>query len=68
MERTVPGMFGEFPAGSDGQVKYFYLDLGRMIAEFAPERIPLAPFPGTIGVARARIRGWLGTARPYGAT
>jgi acetamidase/formamidase len=52
---NVPGMFGEFPDRfPDGQVKYFYLDLGRMIAEFAPGiEIPLAPFPGTIGVARA---------------
>jgi acetamidase/formamidase len=52
---NVPGMFGEFPDKfPDGQVKYFYLDLGRMIAQFAPGiEIPLAPFPGTIGVARA---------------
>jgi acetamidase/formamidase len=52
---NVPGMFGEFPDKfPDGQVKYFYLDLGRMVAEFAPGiEIPLAPFPGTIGVARA---------------
>ncbi len=51
----VPGMFGEFPDKfPNGQVKYFYLDLGRMVAEFAPGiEIPLAPFPGTIGVARA---------------
>ena len=52
---NVPGMFGEFPAKfPDGQVKYFYLDLERKVAEFAPGiEIPLAPFPGTIGVARA---------------
>jgi acetamidase/formamidase len=52
---NVPGMFGQFPAKfPDGQVKYFYLDLERKIAEFAPGiEIPLAPFPGTIGVARA---------------
>jgi len=52
---NVPGMFGEFPDKfPDGQVKYFYLDLNRMIAQFAPGiEIPLAPFPGTIGVARA---------------
>src|SRR3982075_1045841 len=52
---NVPGMFGEFPSKfPDGQVKYFYLDLDRKIAEFAPGiEIPLAPFPGTIGVARA---------------
>ena len=52
---NVPGMFGEFPGKfPEGQVKYFYLDLDRKVAEFAPGiEIPLAPFPGTIGVARA---------------
>src|ERR1700694_4681592 len=52
---NVPGMFGEFPSKfPDGQVKYFYLDLDRRIAEFAPGiEIPLAPFPGILGVARA---------------
>lgn len=52
---NVPGMFGEFPDRfPQGQVKYFYLDLERKVAEFAPGiEIPLAPFPGTIGVARA---------------
>src|SRR2546426_2187388 len=48
-------MFGQFPDRfPDGQVKYFYLDLDRKVAEFAPGiEIPLAPFPGIIGVARA---------------
>src|SRR5262249_42308965 len=52
---NVPGMFGQFPDKfPDGQVKYFYLDLERKVAEFGPGiEIPLAPFPGTIGVARA---------------
>ncbi|MDQ6630009.1 MAG: acetamidase/formamidase family protein [Pseudomonadota bacterium] len=52
---NVPGMFGEFPGKfPEGQVKYFYLDLERMVTEFAPGiEIPLAPFPGTLGVARA---------------
>lgn len=52
---NVPGMFGEFPDRfPDGQVKYFYLDLERNVAEFAPGiEIPLRPFPGTTGVARA---------------
>src|SRR6266478_3919197 len=52
---NVPGMFGEFPGKfPDGQVKYFYLDLDRKVAEFAPGiEIPLAPFPGILGVARA---------------
>ncbi len=52
---NVPGMFGQFPDKfPEGQVKYFYLDLERKVTEFAPGiEIPLAPFPGTIGVARA---------------
>ena len=52
---NVPGMFGEFPDRfPEGQVKYFYLDLERKVAEFAPGiEIPLRPFPGTTGVARA---------------
>jgi acetamidase/formamidase len=52
---NVPGMFGQFPDRfPEGQVKYFYLDLERKITEFAPGiEIPLAPFPGTLGVARA---------------
>ena len=52
---NVPGMFGQFPTRfPEGQVKYFYLDLDRKVAEFAPGiEIPLAPFPGTLGVARA---------------
>ncbi len=52
---NVPGMFGQFPGKfPDGQVKYFYLDLERKVAEFAPGiEIPLAPFPGILGVARA---------------
>src|SRR5215467_2844227 len=52
---NIPGMFGQFPKQfPDGQVKYFYLDLDRKIAEFAPGiEIPLRPFPGTLGVARA---------------
>src|SRR5436309_465126 len=55
---NVPGMFGEFPDRfPEGQVKYFYLDLERRIAEFAPGiEIPLAPFPGILGVARAEPR------------
>ncbi len=37
-----------------GQIKYFYLDIDKMQMQFAPGIIvPLHPFPGTIGVARA---------------
>jgi acetamidase/formamidase len=52
---NIPGMFGQFPKQfPDGQVKYFYIDVERKIAEFAPGiEIPLRPFPGTLGVARA---------------
>jgi acetamidase/formamidase len=52
---NIPGMFGEFPKDfPEGQVKYFYLDADRKVAEFAPGiEIPLRPFPGTLGVARA---------------
>ena len=51
---NVPGMFGQFPKlYQDGQVKYLYLDLDRMVTEFLPGVcVPLRPFPGTIGVAR----------------
>jgi acetamidase/formamidase len=51
---NVPGMFGQFPnVYTDGQVKYFYLDLEKMTTEFLPGIvIPLRPFPGTLGVAR----------------
>jgi acetamidase/formamidase len=52
---NVPGMFGEFPTlYPDGQVRYMYLDMDKMETEFLPGVfIPLKPFPGTTGVARA---------------
>ena len=52
---NVPGMFGQFPGQyPDGQVKYMYLDMDKMETEFLPGVfIPLKPFPGTLGVARA---------------
>ena len=51
---NVPGMFGQFPKEyQDGQVKYLYLDMDRMVTEFLPGvHVPVRPFPGTIGVAR----------------
>jgi acetamidase/formamidase len=51
---NVPGMFGQFPnVYTDGQVKYFYLDLDKKTVEFAPGIVlPVRPFPGTLGVAR----------------
>jgi acetamidase/formamidase len=52
---NLPGMFGQFPDKfPDGQVKYLYLDMDKKVSRFAPGiEIPLAPFPGTTGVARA---------------
>jgi len=52
---NLPGMLGQFPDQfPEGQVRYFYLDPVRRVAEFAPGiEIPLAPFPGILGVARA---------------
>jgi acetamidase/formamidase len=52
---NVPGMFGQFPGQyPDGQVKYLYLDMDRMETEFLPGiYVPIKPFPGTMGVARA---------------
>jgi acetamidase/formamidase len=51
---NVPGMFGQFPKEyQDGQVKYMYLDMDRMVTEFLPGiYLPIRPFPGTLGVSR----------------
>lgn len=51
---NVPGMFGQFPKEyQDGQVRYMYLDLDRMVTEFLPGIwLPLRLFPGTLAVAR----------------
>ncbi|RXG89278.1 acetamidase/formamidase family protein [Bradyrhizobium vignae] len=50
-----PGFGGAFPSRfSQGQVKYFYLDIAKQQLEFAPGIfVPLRPFPGIIAVARA---------------
>jgi acetamidase/formamidase len=52
---NLPGMLGQFPERfPEGKVRYFYLDWERRVAEFSPGiEIPLAPFPGILGVARA---------------
>jgi acetamidase/formamidase len=50
-----PGFLGEFPKEfPQGQMRFMYLDLDKMTAEFVPGVIvPLRPFPGVVGVARA---------------
>lgn len=54
---NLPGALklGQFPdVFGDPQVKHFFLDLQRGVAEFAPGiEIPVRPFPGIVGVARA---------------
>jgi acetamidase/formamidase len=54
---NLPGELGlgQFPDRfPEGQVRYFYFDLRRATTEFAPGiRVPLRPFPGILGVARA---------------
>lgn len=54
---NLPGELGlgQFPDRfPDGQVRYFYFDLRHSTTEFAPGiRVPLRPFPGVLGVARA---------------
>jgi acetamidase/formamidase len=52
---NVPGLFGQFPKEfPEGQIRFFYLDLDKKQIEFAPGIVlPLNPFPGTMGVARA---------------
>ncbi len=46
---------GQFPDRfPTGQVRYFYFDLKRAATQFAPGiTVPLRPFPGVLGVARA---------------
>jgi acetamidase/formamidase len=52
---SYPGFAGAFPKQfAQGQVRYFLLDTNRRRVEFAPGiEIPLRPFPGIVGVARA---------------
>ena len=52
---NMPGVLGAFPKEfPQGQIKYFYLDVEKKQMEFAPGIVvPLRPFPGVIGVARA---------------
>jgi acetamidase/formamidase len=50
-----PGVGGEFPQQfPQGSLRFVYLDWDKKTAEFLPGIVvPLRPFPGTIGVARA---------------
>jgi acetamidase/formamidase len=52
---SYPGFAGAFPKQfPKGQLRYFLLDHARQRVEFAPGiEIPLRPFPGILGVARA---------------
>lgn len=54
---NLPGelKLGQFPdVFSEPQVKYFYFDMKRGVTEFLPGiELPVRPFPGILGVARA---------------
>jgi acetamidase/formamidase len=52
---NLPGFGGQFPQQfPQGSLRFVYLDWDKKTAEFLPDIvIPLRPFPGTIGVARA---------------
>ena len=55
MNVNYPGVAGLFPKQfPDGQIRLVYLDWDKKVAEFLPGVIvPLRPFPGIVGVARA---------------
>ncbi len=55
MNVNYPGIAGLFPKEfPEGQIRLIYLDWDRKLGEFLPGIfIPLRPFPGTVGVARA---------------
>src|SRR5215472_15451822 len=50
-----PGIAGQFPKEfPEGRMRYVYLDWDNKVAEFLPGvYVPLRPFPGVLGVARA---------------
>jgi acetamidase/formamidase len=50
-----PGFAGQFPKEfPDGRMRFVYLDWDNKVAEFLPGVfVPLRPFPGVLGVARA---------------
>ncbi|MFL5090739.1 MAG: acetamidase/formamidase family protein [Xanthobacteraceae bacterium] len=55
MNVNYPGLAGLFPKEfPEGQIRLVYLDWDRKVAEFLPGVfVPLRPFPGIVGVARA---------------
>jgi acetamidase/formamidase len=55
MNVNYPGVAGLFPKEfPEGQIRLVYLDWDKKVAEFLPGvMIPLRPFPGILGVARA---------------
>jgi acetamidase/formamidase len=55
MNVNYPGVAGLFPKEfPDGQIRLVYLDWDKKVGEFLPGVfIPLRPFPGIVGVARA---------------
>jgi acetamidase/formamidase len=55
MNVNYPGVAGLFPKEfPEGQIRLVYLDWDKKVAEFLPGVIvPLRPFPGILGVARA---------------
>jgi len=55
MNVNYPGVAGLFPKEfPEGQIRLIYLDWDRKIGEFLPGIfVPLRPFPGIVGVARA---------------
>jgi acetamidase/formamidase len=55
MNVNYPGVAGLFPKEfPEGQIRLIYLDWDRKVGEFLPGIfVPLRPFPGIVGVARA---------------
>jgi acetamidase/formamidase len=55
MNVNYPGIAGLFPKEfPEGQIRLVYLDWDRKVAEFLPGVfVPVRPFPGIVGVARA---------------